>query len=313
MDKTTLDHLKRMAGIEAPALIEKADSSKNNMYQINEGLKAVKDTCADDELEEGAKPDFADIDGDGDKEETAKKAADDADDVKNESQQMRAWAESVYKPVESLEEGGFTLNHDVKNSRVLKMLANGQDQVTLDLRDGTDEDTHFEMYQLKRMGLIDFEQIGTTRHGFEMTFKLTKLENMQEESTEEVAENAKATSLGKSAHKDHKRQPTSDPRLMHLMNNDGMRDSSSFNQSPYLKAWLAGYDSMEKNERNQMREWSNSVNGDTEDRGHVTDQPDGETIDLSLRRYLDADPMKVSVQEDIKAKDLIREYKQFKG
>ena len=37
-----------------------------------------------------------------------------------------------------------------------------------------------------------------------------------------------AKSLGKSAHKDHKRAPTSDPRLMHLMNKDGMRDADSF-------------------------------------------------------------------------------------
>jgi hypothetical protein len=320
MDKNTLDRMRELAGV-APIAETEADQSRNNMYQINESLKAVKETFVDDdELEEGAKPDFADIDGDGDKEETAKKAADDADEVKNESQQMRSWAESVYKPVEALDETDGCDCGDVCNCK--------------------------------------------------------DADDTLEEETEELAENAEATSLGKSAHKDHKRQPTSDPRLMHLMNKDGMRGNSSFNQSPYLKAWLAGYDSMEKNEsqqmreessegrpyvavhakkgktdvtgtssygaaqaaakkwglkstagidvhladvkhvateQQQMREWSNSVYQNYEDKGHIMDQPEGETVDLSLRRYLNAEPTKVQVSESHTPKSLTESYKTFKA
>ena len=315
MDKKTLDRMRELAGF-APIAETVADKSRNNMYQINESLKAVNETFADDdELEEGAKPDFSDIDDDGDKEETALKAAKDAkDDTKTESQQMREWAKSVYETVEDLDE--------------------------TDCCDDDDETEELE------------------------------------EETEELAENAKATSLGKSAHKDHKRQPTSDPRLMHLMNNDGMRDNSSFNQSPYLKAWLAGYDSMEKNEsqqmreessesrpyvavhvkkgktdvtgtssygaaqaaakkwglkstagidvhladvkkvateQQQMREWSNSVYQNYEDTGHIMAQPEGETVDLSLRRYLNAEPTKVQVAESHTPKSLTESYKSFKA
>ena len=63
----------------------------------------------------------------------------------------------------------------------------------------------------------------------------------------------------------------------------------------------------------QMREWSNSVGAKIEDRGTVMAQPDGETVDLSLRRYLDAEPHNVKVVEAYNSKDLIKEYKSFKG
>jgi hypothetical protein len=338
--------MRELAGV-APIAEAEADKSRNNMYQINESLKAVnekEDTSSkshgvtlahnpdnpwfpnekddkDDELEEGAKPDFSDIDDDGDKEETALKAAADAkDDTKTESQQMREWAKSVYETVEDLDE-----------------------------TDGCN------------CGAV---------------CSCKDADETLEEETEELAENAKATSLGKSAHKDHKRQPTSDPRLMHLMNKDGMRGNSSFNQSPYLKAWLAGYDSMAKNEsqqmreessesrpyvavhvkkgktdvtgtssygaaqaaakkwglkstagidvhladvkkvateQQQMREWSNSVYQNYEDKGHIMAQPEGETVDLSLRRYLNAEPSKVQVAENHTPKSLTESYKSFKA
>jgi hypothetical protein len=120
-----------------------------------------------------------------------------------------------------------------------------------------------------------------------------------------------AKSLGKSAHKDHKRAPTSDPRLMHLMNKDGMRDADSFDQKPYLDAWLAGYDSMVKNESQQMREWANSVYNNFDDRGHVQAQPEGETVDNSLRRYLNAEPTHVKIHEGHTPNTLTSEYKKF--
>jgi hypothetical protein len=65
-------------------------------------------------------------------------------------------------------------------------------------------------------------------------------------------------------------------------------------------------------EQQQMREWSNSVYKQYEDRGHVMDQPEGETVDLSLRRYLNAEPSKVSIEEDVTAESLAEAYKKFK-
>ena len=66
-------------------------------------------------------------------------------------------------------------------------------------------------------------------------------------------------------------------------------------------------------EQQQMREWSNSVYKQYEDRGHVMAQPEGETVDLSLRRYLNAEPSKVSIEEDITVESLAESYNKFKG
>jgi hypothetical protein len=66
-------------------------------------------------------------------------------------------------------------------------------------------------------------------------------------------------------------------------------------------------------EQQQMREWSNSVYKNYEDRGHIQAQPEGETVDNSLRRYLNADPHKVQVSESHTPKKLSASYKTFKG
>ncbi len=71
--------------------------------------------------------------------------------------------------------------------------------------------------------------------------------------------------------------------------------------------------SMPRTEQEQMREWSNSVYKQYDDRGHYQEQPEGETVDLSLRRYLNATPQKVTVAEDIKPGALAKAYKSFKG
>lgn len=68
-----------------------------------------------------------------------------------------------------------------------------------------------------------------------------------------------------------------------------------------------------KTEQQQMREWSNSIYKQYDDRGHYQEQPEGETVDLSLRRYLNAKPMKVQVEEDHTVKGMIKEYKGFKN
>jgi len=75
----------------------------------------------------------------------------------------------------------------------------------------------------------------------------------------------------------------------------------------------AAKDKKEMTEQEQMREWSNSVYKQYDDRGHYQEQPEGETVDLSLRRYLNATPQKVTVAEDIKPGALAKAYKSFKG
>jgi hypothetical protein len=66
-------------------------------------------------------------------------------------------------------------------------------------------------------------------------------------------------------------------------------------------------------EQQQMREWSNSVYQNYEDTGHIMAQPEGETVDLSLRRYLNAEPTKVQVVESHTPKSLTESYKSFKA
>jgi hypothetical protein len=336
MDKKTLDRMRELAGF-APIAETVADKSRNNMYQINESLKAVNETFADDdELEEGAKPDFSDIDDDGDKEETALKAAADAkakDDTKTESQQMREWAKSVYETVEDLDETDCcddeTEELEEANSgpeEAISIIAHSISMNASAVKNALNAanlDPVAVVTALKGKKTIDVTQLSDfiMQHAFSGSISKQALAPIADAtgsafkhtSNGELEENAKATSLGKSAHKDHKRQPTSDPRLMHLMNNDGMRDNSSFNQSPYLKAWLAGYDSMATNETQQMREWSNSVYQNYEDTGHIMAQPEGETVDLSLRRYLNAEPSKVQVAESHTPKSLTESYKSFKA
>jgi len=68
-----------------------------------------------------------------------------------------------------------------------------------------------------------------------------------------------------------------------------------------------------KTEAQAMREWANSVYKQYEDRGHYQEPPEGETVDLSLRRYLNADPQKVKIEEDHTVKGMLREYKKHKG
>jgi hypothetical protein len=68
-----------------------------------------------------------------------------------------------------------------------------------------------------------------------------------------------------------------------------------------------------KTEADMMREWANSVYKQYEDRGHYQEPPEGETVDLSLRRYLNADPQKVKIEEDHTEDGMLSEYKRHKG
>ena len=66
-----------------------------------------------------------------------------------------------------------------------------------------------------------------------------------------------------------------------------------------------------KTESEQMREWANSVYKQYEDRGHYQEPPEGETVDLSLRRYLNADPQKVKIEENHTEDGMLKEYEEF--
>ena len=68
----------------------------------------------------------------------------------------------------------------------------------------------------------------------------------------------------------------------------------------------------EKTEAQAMREWSNSIYKQYDDRGHYQEPPEGETVDLSLRRYLNADPQKVQIEEDHTEEGMLKEYKAHK-
>lgn len=72
-------------------------------------------------------------------------------------------------------------------------------------------------------------------------------------------------------------------------------------------------DKEEMTETQKMREWSNSVYKQYDTREHYHEQPEGETVDLSLRRYLNAEPQHVKIEEDVNPKNLAKAYKAFKG
>jgi hypothetical protein len=74
----------------------------------------------------------------------------------------------------------------------------------------------------------------------------------------------------------------------------------------------AAKDKKEMTEQEQMREWANSIYKQYDDKGHYQEQPEGETVDLSLRRYLNAKAMPVKIEENHTAKGMIKEYKEFK-
>jgi hypothetical protein len=247
MDKKTLDRMRELAGF-APIAETVADKSRNNMYQINESLKAVNETFADDdELEEGAKPDFSDIDDDGDKEETALKAAADAkDDTKTESQQMREWAKSVYETVEDLDETDCCDDDETEEL----------EEETEELEESSESRPYVAVHVKK--GKTDVT--GTSSYG---------------------AAQAAAKKWG-------------------LKSTAG------------IDVHLADVKKV-ATEQQQMREWSNSVYQNYEDTGHIMAQPEGETVDLSLRRYLNAEPTKVQVVESHTPKSLTESYKSFKA
>ena len=69
-----------------------------------------------------------------------------------------------------------------------------------------------------------------------------------------------------------------------------------------------------RTETEQMREWANSVYKQFDDRGTIMDQPEGETVDLSLRRYLNAkaSPVRIEESTDHTKASLLTEYNKFK-
>jgi hypothetical protein len=64
--------------------------------------------------------------------------------------------------------------------------------------------------------------------------------------------------------------------------------------------------------KDKLAEWANSANGKIEDRGTIMDQPEGPAINNSLRDYLGAKPMKVTIAGDITESSMVADYAKFK-
>ncbi len=211
MKKAELERMKQFAGL---TLTESDTShSTKNMYQIL------------DSISEADKPDFGDIDDDGDKEETAKKAAKDKEDaeVTEAAGDFSGYADNMKKQAE------------------------------------------------KRKKDKEAEEV-------------TEADEELEES--DADEKARQRALDKA-------------------------DDEARDKKVTLKK--APWEESHKSEQEMMREWSNSVYQNYDDRGTVMPQPEGETVDLSLRRYLNADPTKVQVQESWSPAKMVAEYKKHKG
>jgi len=235
MDQKEIERLRRLAGNEiAPEQPE--DRSRKNMYEIRQTLN------------EAAKPDYADIDGDGDKKETMKKAAKDKEEAKESVE------EELEEEVDELEElrqlSGFPVNE--KSESKSQQRAAG---MALSAKRG-----EMKVSELK----------GAAKEMYD---------GMSEKELEDFAETK------------HK----------------GLPDKVEETADPYQNTGHI------KDDAEMMREWSNSVYKQYDDRGHYQEQPEGEIVDLSLRRYLNAEPQKVQLEEDIEEDDMLREYKEFKG
>lgn len=85
---------------EAYAWERKADGSLPTLKDVQEAYDAKGVEDAADEVKEESKPDFLDLDKDGDKEEPMKKAAEDAEEVNEEEMEV----ESNHMPDEAVED-----------------------------------------------------------------------------------------------------------------------------------------------------------------------------------------------------------------
>jgi len=92
---------------------------------------------------------------------------------------------------------------------------------------------------------------------------------------------------------------------------DGKRHE--FDNIGQIKHMFQPSDNKPATESELMREWANSVYKQYDDREHYHEQPPGETVDLSLRRYLNADPMKVKIEEDHTEEGMLKEFRKHKG
>lgn len=260
MDKNTLDRLRSLAGNEVP-VEQPADRSRKNMYEIMESLDEAK-----------AKPDFADIDGDGDKDETAKKAADDKEKMDETNiaemggEMARAkmvkgkWTDGTYTQGDPVVVNGQGMNLEwepegpvIDGSSQGAWFAVGDDGDEIEFTPGM-EDRHDPQYN-----------------------------PMGEERTDEVHYGSEEEWKAK------------------------VKDAGD-----RVRKGLGKKHKKEMSETDQMREWANSVYQAYDDRGDYQEQPDGETVDLSLRRYLNAKAEPVQIEEDHTPEGMLKEYKEFK-
>jgi hypothetical protein len=55
----------------------------------------------------------------------------------------------------------------------------------------------------------------------------------------------------------------------------------------------------------EVTEWANSIDNRHDDRGTAWDQPEGDTINLSMRRYLGAKPQIVTIEEGVVTTEIV--------
>lgn len=243
---TNIDRLRELAGTGAP---QSTENVTGDMYKLR------------DVLNEAAKPDFADIDGDGDTDEDMKKAAKDKEKTD----------ESVELDEEPNEGNEFA-------GKLAQARKDGKEEFEVDgktykVKEGKDAQAEFEReFAQSKANSKKLDQMGAEISGdaFYVDGKMVAMA---------------IVNVAPDGGRWHK-------IVMMDESNDHLDEMAKFIQ---------------------MAEWANSPGNQYEDRGHYTDQPEGETVDLSLRRYLDAEAHPVKVVEDHTEDGMLKEYKDFKN
>jgi hypothetical protein len=251
-----LDRLRELAGNSAP---KSTENVTGDMYKIR------------DVLNESVKPDFADIDGDGDKKEPMKKAAKDKEEQIDEiAPVLGAVARAAAGSLARAAAGAVTGNDNEENleeisSKTLSKYAKAASSSS---------------HPRSALNLA-------SKAAFELGQDDTPFSHAGAADDQKSVKRSKY--IGKAIDKMTTESELSE--MENMLRNAGLGEEA-------ISA--------------KIEEWANTPGNQYEDRGNYQEQPAGETVDLSLRRYLDAQPATVKVVEDIAVADMINEYKDFK-
>lgn len=245
-----LDRLRQLAGTGP---LQPTENVTGNMYELRNTLT------------EAAKPDFADIDGDGDKEEDMKDAAKD-----KEKTDEAYWPTVADNTPDYAPNNDATVSTSSHNDRVFRMA-----ELRMEYRKltGKRAPRDLELEDYEQMVAQAKEEAGITEDDF--MDRYSRGADQIRKAIEKDMEKRKERMSKEKA----EREKSNESEMRHLIN---------------------------------IAEWANSPGNQYEDRGHYSEQPDGETVDLSLRRYLDATGQPVKVVEDHTEDGMLKEYKQFK-